>query len=173
MIRLILILAAICFIIIATPLFSVAQTDNSGARPDSESVRPANEASTLSPPSFQLEPKPDDTPLMARKKAALRLFSAYNVTVARLEACKAQNSEAVTASKNFNSRNGNTLAILMRTIKTTGGINADIKASLEDDLAQQLAGDIVECPVLIKAVNRGEKDLYKASEYASDYNLIK
>ena len=167
MARLFLISVAFCLMMTAAPSFSAAQTEMGGVRPGGQ----AADSSLSSPPSFQLATLPDDSPNMAVKKAALRLFTGYNLTVSRLTACKAAAPEAGKALGAFNSRNGTTLGQVMKVVKSLGGITPDIKQVMDQEKDRRLA-EPVDCPALVKSVNNGEKDIYKAPEFIADYKLL-
>ena len=167
MARLFLITVAFCLSITAAPSFSAAQTETDGVRPGG----PTAESAPASPPSFQLATLPNDSPDMAVKKAALRLFNSYNLTVNRLTACKAAAPGAGKALGAFNSRNGTTLGLVMKVVKSLGGISPEIKRVMDDETDRRLA-ESVDCPTLVKSVNGGEKDIYKAPELVDDYKLV-
>lgn len=170
MTRLFLTLVAACLMITAVPSFSVAQTETDGIRPGA--AEPAATSPTLKAPVFKLETLPDDSPEMAVKKAALRLFNGYNLTVNRLMTCKAADPEAGKALGTYNSRNGNTVGLVMRVIKRLGGISPEVKDIMDQDIDRRLSSESVNCQSLVKSVNDGQKDIYKAQEFISDYKLV-
>lgn len=163
---------AICLSLTAAPSFSAAQTEKDGSRPGSRVAESAAASSTLDSPVFQLKTLPDDSPEMAVKKAALRLFNGYNLTVTRLTACKAADPQAGKALGNYNSRNGNTVSLATRVIKRLGGISPGIKQAMDRDLEERRAAQPSDCRTLIQAVNDGQRDIYKAPDFISDYKLI-
>ncbi|MDR2946150.1 MAG: hypothetical protein LBV79_05335 [Candidatus Adiutrix sp.] len=169
--RFFLLFAAICLTMTAHPSPSAAQTEGDGARPEA-SAAPAAEPAPLSAPAFTLATLPDDTPEMAAKKAALRLFNGYSLTSRRLTACQAEAPEAKRALQNFENRNGNTLGRALRVVKSLGGITVDVKNVMDSDLERLLAAEPADCPALVEAVKSGAKDLYKGPEYLDDYKLI-
>lgn len=141
---------------------------------DKKEPAAANSADSLAPPMFSLETKADDSPDMARKKAALRLFKSYSVTVGLLKGCQANGSaEAPKALAGFNSRNGNSLGTIMAAIKRLGGVNPDIKTALDTAVAAEVTAGAPDCPAFLKAVEDGARDVYKAPEYADDYALVR
>ena len=172
MTRLFLILAAICLTITAAPSFSEAQTETDGSRPGDQAAESSDASSLSAPPVFNLETVSDDSPNMAVKKAALRLFNGYNLTVNRLTACKATDPEAGKALGTFNSRNGNTVGLVMRVIKRLGGITQEIKQTMDQDTEKRLSAEPLDCRALVKSVNNGDRDIYKAPEYIDDYKLV-
>lgn len=133
--------------------------------------------STVLPPEpapvFSLETAPEDSPELAKKKAALRLFMAYSTTQGQLNACKGKSSEAGKAATGYGSRNGNTLSLLMTTIKKLGGITPDIRLVLDAEIAAEVTAGLDDCQGLARKVAKGEMDLHKAQEYAEDYQLVK
>jgi len=124
-------------------------------------------------PAFTLETTPEDSPEMAKKKAALRLFKAYSVVSGQLNACKGQSSEAGKAVSGYGSRNGNTLSLIMSVIKKHGGITPDIRLALDDEIGASIKAGLNDCQGLARKVAKGELDLHKAPEYAEDYQLTK
>ena len=124
-------------------------------------------------PAFNLETNPEDSPEMAKKKAALRLFKAYSAVSGQLNACKGQSSEAGKAASGYNSRNGNTLSLIMSVIKKHGGITPDIRLVLDDEIGASIKAGLNDCQGVARKVAKGELDLHKAPEYAEDYQLIK
>ena len=172
MTRLFLIPVAICLIITAAPSISAAQTETDGVRPGGQTVEPQAGSSPLAAPLFQLETLPDDSPNLAVKKAALRLFNAYSLTVKRLTTCKATMPEAGKVLGTFNNRNGNTLGLVMKVVKGLGGVTPEIKQVMDQETDRRLASEPVDCQALVKAVNNGERDIYKAPEFVDDYKLI-
>lgn len=171
MTRLFPISVVICLIITAAPSFSAAQTEADGVRPGQQTAELQAGSSPLTAPPFQLETLPNDSDDMAVKKAALRLFSGYNLTVNRLTACKAATPEAGKALGNFNSRNGSTLGQVMKIVKRLGGVTPEIKQAMDEEIDGRLA-EPVDCQALVTSVNSGERDIYKARKYADDYKLI-
>lgn len=135
-----------------------------------EPTEPAVSNSGL--PAFSLETSPEDSPGLAKKKAALRLFKAYGVTLGQLAACRAQVTEGEKTAQGFSSRNGNTLATVMAVIKQQGGLTQANKNIVDTAIAGEVAKP-VDCRVLIKAVADGERDLYKAPQYLDDYKLLR
>ena len=140
-------------------------------KPGNEAV--ASVAETLETPLFTLENQEGDSPALLKKKAALRLFKAYSVTLTRLNNCKAQHPEADKAGAGFGNRNGNTLSTVMLVIKQSGGLSPEIKAVMDEQIALESAAETPPCPALIQAVNKGERDIYKAPDYAADYKLVR
>ncbi len=133
-----------------------------------------NAADSLAPPLFTLETNADDSPDMARKKAALRLFKSYSVTLGLLKGCQAKGStEAPKTVAGFNSRNGNTLGTVMAAIKRLGGFTPDVKTALDTAIAAEVMVGVSDCPAFLKAVDGGVRDIYKAPEYADDYALVR
>lgn len=128
--------------------------------------------STPLPPAFSLETSAQDTPGLAKKKAALRLFKAYGVTMAQLGACRPQVQETEKVMGDFSSRNGNTLATVTGVIKQQGGLTPEIKHVINSAMAEE-ASKAVDCQALVKAVADGERDIYKAAQYLDDYKLIR
>lgn len=114
----------------------------------------ATAASTLPPPAFSLDDSPQDAPGLTKKKAALRLFKAYGVTMGQLAACRSQVAETAKTVEGFGSRNGNTLAAVLGVIKQQGGLTPEIKNVLNSAIAEEVAkaGD---CRALVKAVADG------------------
>lgn len=139
-------------------------------RPGGQALSPAT--SSLSPPAFSLEDFPQDSPGLTKKKAALRLFKAYGVTMGQLAACRGQVPETAKAVEGFSSRNGNTLATALGVIKQQGGLTPEAKNIMNAAIAEEVskAGD---CGPLVKAVADGERDIYKAPQYQEDYKLIR
>lgn len=127
----------------------------------------------MQPPVFSLETAGDDSPEMAKKKAALRLFKAYSVTMGQLNSCKGRSSEAGKAASGYSSRNGNTLSLVMSVIKKHGGINPDIRLVLDSEIAAEVQAGLDDCQGLARKIAKGESDLHKAPEFAEDYQLIK
>ncbi|MDR0881399.1 MAG: hypothetical protein LBP55_02475 [Candidatus Adiutrix sp.] len=129
-------------------------------------------AEPAAPPVFTLEAGPGDSPELTAQKAALRLFKAFNVAREQLLLCRAQNNPgADPALRDFVSRNGNTLVTLMSVIKKFGGLTPEIKAALDRSIKEAQANG-PDCAKLIARVAGGGFDLYKAPEYAADYQLI-
>lgn len=127
------------------------------------------------PPPFTLSPTEEDSPALVRKKAALRLMKSAQVTHKALRRCEAGSAEAGRALGAFNSKNGNTLALVMKVIRETGGLSPEIKALLEEEVEAETAALLrrVDCLVLADQVSRSERDLYKAAELAGDYRLVR
>ncbi len=166
-------------ILLALLLFGLPLTVGPGCL-DDERPAPAGGAPEAAPtatrltaPAFSLTTRPDDAPGLVRKKAALRLFKGYSVTVALLTGCQARGPEAGPALEGFNSRNGNTLALVMGVIKKLGGITPDIRAALDAEIGAATAAGVPDCQDLIKTVAQGGRDIYKAPEYLDDYRLIR
>jgi hypothetical protein len=142
------------------------------ASPESVEAAPGLDKALEKPP-FYLETETGDSPALAKKKAALRLFKEYNVTLNRLNICKARHPEADKAGAGFGSRNGATLNTVILVIRQTGGLSPDIREVLNERIALESAAESPACPDLIQAVSQGRRDLYKASEYAADYRLVR
>lgn len=139
----------------------------------SEPAGPAPAASMPAPPVFSLENLPQDSPALTKKKAALRLFKAYGVTLGQLATCRGQAApEAEKALAGFTSRNGNTLATVMGVIKQLGGLSPEVKSIVDAAVAEEAAkpGD---CRALVQAVADGQRDIYKAPQFLDDYKLIR
>lgn len=173
MIKIILSLLSLSLVLFLTkPIFSQEADPGAGGAATSA-------ADTTSPPVdmaplFRLETAPEDSPDLARKKAALRLFKSYSVTVGLLNGCKTKApAEAGKAASGFNSRNGSTLGTIMATLKRLGGFNPEIKTALDTAIAAEVMVGTSDCQALIKAVDGGARDIYKAPEYAEDYALMR
>jgi len=159
--------------LLAALMFSagpLSAEDGAEAGPGEQAPAPA--AINSLPPVFSLEDGPQDSPALGKKKAALRLFKAYGVTLGQLAACRGQSPEADKALAGFTRRNGNTLATVMAVIKQLGGLSPEIKNIVDSAVAEESSkpGD---CQVLIKAVADGQRDIYKAPQYQDDYKLIR
>lgn len=133
---------------------------------------PVPTSADLLQPAFSLEDLPQDSPAMSKKKAALRLFKAYGVTLGQMAACRGQVPEAEKALGSFTRRNGNTLATVMGVIKQYGGLSPDVKNVVDAAVAAEVSA-LGDCRVLVKAVAKGQRDIYKAPQYQGDYKLIR
>lgn len=125
------------------------------------------------PPLFNLEAEAGDSPQMLRAKAALRLFKAYNVTVALMTKCKVNHHEAGQILDAFKSRNGNTVGTIMATMRKLGGITPDMKKALDLRIAEEINTSAVDCRTLASEVQNGLRDIYKAEIYLKDYRLMR
>ena len=127
------------------------------------------------PPPFTLNPQEDDSPTQVRQKAALRLMKSAQVTVKALQYCADATPEADPALSGFNSRNGNTLALVLKVIKSTGGLTPEIKAVLDREIAAALEETLRDddCRTLAARVRENERDIYKAPDLAKDYELVR
>lgn len=123
----------------------------------------------LAPPPFSLRNLPDDSPELLKKKAALRLLRGYMQTEKGLVSCKNSQPDAGRALGAYGQRNGNSLALVMKTIKQSGGLNPEIREALEEAINSLPTPD---CSSLINEVNSGRHDIYKAPQYLDDYKLI-
>ncbi len=169
----------IVLLLLALPLAAAwaqnAETDPA-AEPEASAAPAAEDASAEEasmPPLFSLEPQEGDSPQLLQTKAALRLFKAYNVTVGLLVKCRASYPEAAQALSNFNSRNGRTVSNIMAVIRRGGGINPDIKKSLDMEITSAINSSELDCASLAAEVQAGGRDLYKAEIYAEDYSLMR
>lgn len=123
-------------------------------------------------PIFSLQATADDSPQMAKKKAALRLFKSFQVTLGQLKACQASHEEAGKAIGAFGQRNGNTLALVMKEIKNLGGITTEIRSTLDAEVAEAITAPSVSCQTLVEDVVSGKRDIYKGPQHQDDYKLI-
>lgn len=137
-----------------------------------QQAAPESNAQLPTAPLFTLQTETDDPPALARKKAALRLFKSYGATMNQLTACRAKAPEADKAARGFMTRNGNTLATVSAVIKKHGGLTPEIKVVVDAAIAEEVAAG-PDCRALIKAVNDGGRDIYKAPPYLDDYNLVR
>ncbi|MDR3039070.1 MAG: hypothetical protein LBV21_07300 [Candidatus Adiutrix sp.] len=127
------------------------------------------------PPPFTLSPQKDDSPTLTRQKAALRLMKSAQVTTRVLQYCADATPEAGPALSGFNSRNGNTLALILKVIKSTGGVTPEIKALLEREVTAAMEETLrkSDCLTLAIQVRESERDIYKAPDLAEDYALVR
>jgi hypothetical protein len=126
------------------------------------------------PSLFKLETLDDDSPETARKKAALRLFKSYCVTVRLLQNCELKEpQEAPKTQAGFDRRNGSTLDMTQRVIKQLGGFNREISGVVATTMDAEVAVGVSDCKAFLKTVQDGAKDIYKAPEYADDYALVR
>ena len=121
---------------------------------------------------FSLTTDADDSPGMARKKAALRLVRSYQATLGQLHACRSSHQEAGKAMSSFDQRNGNTLALSMKIINEYGGLSSEIRSALDAEVTALISSS-GDCQVLIREVNAGGHDLYKAPRHVQDYKLVR
>lgn len=131
-----------------------------------------NSALSLTEPDFSLQTTAEDSPQMARKKAALRLLKSFQVTLGQLKACQASYDGADKALGTFGQRNGNTLALVMKEIKALGGITPEIRAVLDVEVAEAITGSTLSCQDLAQEVGGGKRDIYKGPKHQNDYKLI-
>ena len=139
---------------------------------DEAAAKPAD--ASKSPPPFTLAPQEFDGPRRIRYKAALRLWKHAQITSKALQAC-GDTSGASQALGGFQARNGNTLRMLLDIIKKNGGLPPEIKAMLDREVG---AGTTVllketDCLTLADQVMKNGRDLYKATDLAEDYALVR
>jgi hypothetical protein len=126
------------------------------------------------PPPFNMYPEEDDWPKMTRFKAALRLLKHAQGTTMALQVCAAA-PEAAKALKDFKARNGNTLALVMNVIKQNGGLTAEIKSALDQEVLAEsvMLHEEYDCRALADLVAKNTRDIYKAAETIEDYKLMR
>ena len=135
-------------------------------------MEPPAEIDLLNTPEpFSLITSADDSPGLARKKAALRLVRGYHVTLGQLHACRPSHQEAGKAMGTYSQRNGNTLALSMKVVNEYGGMTPEIRSVLDTEVADSLAS-AGDCQAFIKDVNSGSRDIYKAPQFQNDYKLV-
>ena len=149
--------------------------DEAAATADKISEATAPQEGGDTPPVFTLSPQEGDRPQTLSLKAALRLMKSYQVTTKALQTCAAAPG-AGEALKNFNRRNGNTLAPpVMEIIKNNGGLTPEIKAVMDAEAAAETEALLKEtnCRALTDLVAKSARDLYKAPELAEDYKRVR
>lgn len=125
-------------------------------------------------PLFTMMTTKDDSPALAKKKAALRLFKGYSVTVGLLSSChdKAP-KEAENAIQSFNRRNGTTLGLIIATIKRLSGFNQEIKMVLDTAITSEVMVGVPSCQAFFQEVLDGNYNIFSAPEYAEDYVTLR
>jgi hypothetical protein len=126
------------------------------------------------PPPFSLVPDEHDGPRRLHLKATLRLLKHAQVTSKALQACT-DTAGAGQALAGFQARNGNTLRMLMNIINKNGGMSQEIKNLLEREVTAGTAKLLKEtdCLSLADQVSKNVRDIYKSSELAEDYALVR
>ncbi|MGL4208857.1 MAG: hypothetical protein ACRCTY_05665 [Candidatus Adiutrix sp.] len=124
------------------------------------------------PAPFNLTTDPEDAPNLKVMKAALRLVATHTVTVKQLKGCVAAKApEAEKISAGYNSRNGNTFAKIMSTIKRLGGMTQGMKMAV-DRFTHEASANAINCATFLPLVQKGEYDLYKGAVCIDDYRVI-
>ncbi|MDR2388008.1 MAG: hypothetical protein LBE80_10565 [Deltaproteobacteria bacterium] len=124
-----------------------------------------NKSSTL---NLSLEPDSDDTPDLARLKAAFRLMSAYSQVQQICEKCSSPR-----VMKGFHSTNGTVLPKIVSVIKKSGALNDAWKAAVDDYTNKAVEQALAEndCSNLLELIKNDHWDLFQG-RLLDDYKLI-
>ncbi|MDR1309875.1 MAG: hypothetical protein LBL95_08290 [Deltaproteobacteria bacterium] len=120
-------------------------------------------------PDYSLEANPDDTPGLAKLKAALRLLSAYTQVQ---EICQKCSQPQIL--KGYAQANGSTLPLIVKAIQLGGGQDDKWKAAVNESTRQAVQKAMAEsdCAKLVSLVRDGHWSLY-SGRFAEDYKLVK
>jgi hypothetical protein len=120
--------------------------------------------------AFTLDYLPDDYPALRKRKAALNLFAAYGTAIRISMDCKLSQSKV-----NYEKRNGNTLALVIRSIRDSGVLDQKIKDALDSiiDTKAKEAEKATGCQALAGEIDSGVWDLYKGPDLAEHYRILK
>jgi hypothetical protein len=153
---------------------AVKQTEAATEEAEEKNAEKTEDAKDDAPPPFTLITEEDDSPELARLKAALRLWKHAQVTTKALQTCPDTPGAGKTL-KEFQNRNGNTLPILLNIIKTSGGLTPEIRALIEKEVNEDTAVLLEEtgCEALTAQVAKNARDIYKAPDLAEDYRLVR
>ncbi len=157
------------------PAVQTPPTDAATASPQPLPPLPVESASTL-PPMFSLITQEFDSPQVMQLKATLRLFAGYSATVGTLKVCQGKGqTDAATAMNEFHKRNGNTLGVIMATLKRIANLplDSEMKAAIDSNVASEVRANSANCAGFISLVQGGGRDLYKSPVYAADYTTMR
>lgn len=148
-----------------------SQDNTATATPDEAEQQ---EVLSLRAPLFTMETNEEDSPGLVQKKAALRLFKAYSVTVGRINTCRIKTpTESSDAMTSFTKLNGTTIGVIMSTIKRLGGFNKEIKTALDTAVSSEVMVGVSNCQAFCAEVMAGKYSIYTGPEYAEDYATMR
>jgi hypothetical protein len=119
---------------------------------------------------FSLETVDGDSPNIIKFKAALRIFAGVQAVYHLTSKCNAKPTW-----EQYEKRNGNTLAQVVKQFELGGGLGVPQKTAVDayanGEVAEALSTKA--CAGLVADINSQEWDIYKGDRFKDDYSLIK
>ncbi|MDR0622789.1 MAG: hypothetical protein LBJ61_13095 [Deltaproteobacteria bacterium] len=133
-----------------------------------QNAQAAVAVASINPTDLSLESDPDDTPQLARLKAALRLMSAYSQVQIICEKC---NQPQI--MKTFHSANGSVLPKVIAVLKEAGAMTDDWKETVDKYTNEAVEAAMAEndCAQLMGLIKKHHWTLYQG-RFVNDYKLI-
>jgi hypothetical protein len=119
---------------------------------------------------FSLEPLDEDTPSIRKYKAALRIFAGVQTVYHLSSKCNATKSW-----KQYEKRNGNTLAQVVKNFSLGGGMGVPQKIAVDayTDGQMKEALSTKACAGLMADIDSQVWDIYKGDRFSEDYGILR